>query len=285
MVHLLEGIMKKCVACLLLLYSIVQGGEDTSYKKEKAQFFRDGTIHEFPYKDESPRLFTLSYRGSGSHYFMYLVQYFSRRVWQVPHKRYFFHLPRLDLTLSPYYRCHEVTARHFFNERNGFFFPYNAQKDKLILLLRNYKESCCKTPFYKRHRKAGNLPGLESNCVKYYQNIKCFDRWNPENRFLVRYEDLLERTEETLREVLAFLEVPVDEAKMRAFFAPQNLKKHQERCLYLTRVLNGSSTVSRGSGIHYHSSLAAEGILDAIDRIFERYSPGLFHRYLEGYKD
>lgn len=277
--------MKGFVFCLLLFCSAAQSAEDLSYKREKAQFFRDGSIHEFPYKESGPKLFTLSYRGSGSHYFMYLVQYFSRRVWQVPHKRYFFHLPRIDLDHPPYYRCHEVRGRHFFNEHHGYFFPYNAQRDKLILLLRNYKESCCKTPFYKRNRKASALQGLGGSCAKYYQNLRCFDQWNPENRFLVRYEDLLERTEETLRDVLTFLEVPIDEEEIRTFFAPKNFAKHQERCLHLARVLNGSSNVSRGSGTRYHSSSAAAGVLEAVDRIFERCSPELFHRYLEEYKE
>ena len=274
------------VFILITFFMPILHGRSGDYIKDKATKFKDGKIHRFPYQDHSPRNFVISYRHSGSHFLMYMVQYFSKRVWQVPHKRYIFHSDRLDETLPPLYRCHECTPTDFFNEWHGYYFPYDSSQDKLILLLRNYKECCFKKNRYQQFQHTPKFKELlQEGAKKYYDLLACYDGWNPERRLLIRYENLLLNTEETLHEILEFLEVPFDEMEMKSFFKPKNFLFHKNRCMILMKILNCSSSKSKGVSINYHSKFADPKVLDQIDSYFENISPDLYQRYLEEYRE
>ncbi|MDX8430971.1 MAG: sulfotransferase [Candidatus Algichlamydia australiensis] len=278
--------MKKLSIVFFIFCCSFLNAKVSGYKKDPIITFTDEKVHRFPYQDQEPHLFVASFPHSGSHFFMYMVQYFSRRVWQVPRKRYFFHLDRIDKKLSPYYRCHSCTDTDFYNRIKGYFFPYVVEKDKLILLLRNYKENCFNKSRYIKYQDSSQFEKiLRSGSRQYLNLLRCFDRWPEERRLLIRYEDLIKSPEKVLRQALEFLEVEYKEREMHEFFTPKKFQFHRLRCMKLMEILNGGPSISKGKSTRFHAGYAKQEILDQIDCHFEEAAPDLFNRYLEEYRE
>ena len=103
----------------------------------------------------------------------------------------------LDLNKPCIWRC---ISRQYLTRTAGFISPH---KDKMILLLRNYFEWGC--------RVTGSVDKMmdATNSADYYHyyfdNIKLYNSWTPNNRIIIYLEDLIEKPKSTLDKLLKFL--------------------------------------------------------------------------------
>lgn len=228
---------------------------------------------------KSPSTFLLSFRSSGSHWLMYCIQYLTMKTWQAPHKRYDF-FKGVDRNKPAYFRGHECDRSYIFNESDGYYFRYRRDTDRLILLVRNYKESLFKRGIPKALLEDPKNYPLEqpARFDLYYKPIKLYDAWNSDQRLMIYYEDLILHPRATLHQIAQFLNL--ETARVDHFM--KTYDTHVKSCFALARRLNGNPSTSHGQ-IHYHSKSWTLDENRLIDGAMKEYSPGTFERYLTRY--
>lgn len=142
---------------------------------------------------------------------------------------------------------------------------YNNETDKLILIVRNPKEAI------KRHESRLDYAMLKDSHL-YFTNITVYDSWNPENRILIFYEDLLTNPEKTLQKLGDFLNEPMP--TLDEFM--QNYKKHQQTAISLYR-----ESVTQGKDLLTYSKQMGKEYCRKIDIWIEELYPEVWHKYLQ----
>ena len=150
------------------------------------------------------------------------------------------------------------------------------ETNRLIVPLRNYKELILR---YTRH--LGEKERLKAlNDVTYYQRylgyVKYYDSWNEKTRLLYYYEDMMTKTEETLRSILKFIDEPLD--KLPEFI--QNLPQHRRKCFIKTP----GRAISYGELIYYSKNIPKD-VLVNMDTIMKREAGDLYDKYLKRYQE
>lgn len=143
-----------------------------------------------------------------------------------------------------------------------------------ILLIRDYAE--CIT----RH----NLPHSPSfkfteSYKKYMRLISCYDKWNPDKRLLIYYEDLITLPNNELSKLKKIL--PVDEDLYNEFV--YNLEEHIARSVkYYKKFTSESKT--EGKKIDFHKNkLGTKNLMKWKCKLQEEF-PFLYKKYLERYR-
>lgn len=156
----------------------------------------------------------------------------------------------------------------------------NEPVEKLILLVRNYKEVVI------RHRieswKSGiNLDLLKSSCTtsesskNYLTIIEYFDSFKGE-KLIIYYEDLILDLRGTLEKASRFLKI--GEENIESFIGNINFHKNKSLEIY-----GGSQT--KGKSTSYHSNVLSKKEKIEWDNFIESYNPNIFFKYLQRYKE
>lgn len=167
------------------------------------------------------------------------------------------------------------------------------QTDILITVVRNYRECLCRnfrtcSAILEEIRYQATFNWLDENKElaliqaynHYFNNLRCFDQWNPQNRLLIIYEDLIQDPRTVLKQILTFFHMKDQEPRIDNFL--RNIDFHIERCLQIYEKQGASE--SKGRDFLYHTKkLGRENSL-FIDREVETLFPHLFHKYLKRYK-
>lgn len=262
----------------LVIYLIFSVNILVSFETKNHVNFKDNILHEYPLTTPS-KYFLVSYRSSGSHYLMSSIQFLTKEVWHAPHKDYYFFNSSEIKDSNMFFRGHECTNTHIFNEPNGYYFKYDKYNDFLILLTRNYKEVCFRKGILNIE-DCDILKKIEKEAQAYFSLIELFDSWNPKKRLHIFYEDLIINPSLTLEKICNFLKV--DQSIYKNLI--QNLDEHKKSSFLAAKSLNGNSSPSEGC-LLFHRKAYSSFLLKNIDYLFHMYNNKLFEKYLQRYEN
>ncbi|MEX0961476.1 MAG: hypothetical protein WDZ28_01300 [Simkaniaceae bacterium] len=284
--------MKKLIlACLSLSFVLNAKLVDTGshdYCRQESRVF-------FEYPNDDPRLFLLSSQTSGSHFLMYIIQYFTHQVWQSSHKKYaFFNQCRDDE--KNFYRAHQVEGTTLFNEPHGYYFPFEKEKDSLIFLIRSLKELVYKSNAEAINKAVNSASPYErlktiflryklplhqcngSYIDQYFKNINLYRSWPEKRRVLVRFSDLMKNNLEPVIRSIDSIHPIYNLEKLTIF--DKNLKAHRNRCVKLTRALNWTPCRSV-INYDYKETETYKKYSELLDQIIEEFYPEHFDFLVE----
>ncbi len=191
---------------------------------------------------------------------------------------------RLDLTLdfskTPIYRSHKADRFEGLNKLNN----------KLILIVRNYKEcihrdsshTSDKNFVYPSEEEFANFfLKMEPNVKNYIHNLVIYDQWDPQNRLLIFYEDLMTSPLEEVKRILNFYGEPIPSYLTREFLqsiGDQTLDSYHSQ----HRKTGGSH--SKGKDLQFHSKQISPSVLVEIDGVMKNANPHLWETYLKRYE-
>lgn len=185
---------------------------------------------------------------------------------------------RLDLDYSKTYLYHTHTASDLKR--------VNSKKNKLLFILRNYKE--CMGRNTKRPQYIHKF-GTEDAFISIFQdknfiylktyiaNLMTFHDWDPDNRLIVYYEDLIENPKKEMERVLIFFKEPIlNDIDSQVL--------EDIRCKSLTFYQKKHGSITKGKNLsHYSDALSDEAIVQ-IDESMKNSYPDLWKNYLSRYE-
>jgi len=133
---------------------------------------------------------------------------------------------------------------------------FDKKNDKLILILRDYKE--CLIRHYGVPRLIKNL---DHDLKQYTDNILFFDKWEGE-KIIIYYEDIINNFNSTIRKIIAFLDlnsINVDEFIKNYEFHKMNGIKSYKVC--------GHISVTEGKATKHHFKKAPIQLLKRMNKI------------------
>lgn len=166
----------------------------------------------------------------------------------------------------------------------------DPQENKLILIIRDYKESILrmfsnfsyiKDVIGKKHNDPifNILPPFYGVITWYFENLEYFEQFKGE-KFLVYYEELLLQSENVYRNILSFLNA--SDQFLEDFM--NELELHKDVCLnYYDSKSFGSET--KGKNLKFHSKKIKEEELIEFDQLVQDNYPNLWEKYLSRYKE
>lgn len=158
--------------------------------------------------------------------------------------------------------------------------PIRKKHDRIIMLVRNYKECFCREAKDNWNDALKLLHGkiCPGKAASLFENLKLYDSWPEDRRFLIYYEDLLSNPEPILSALLDFL--GEDQSRLASFMA--NYDKHKETMLNAYQGKHG--TYSRGKDLTYHSKKAPRMVIRQMDDYVKKNHPFLWENYLMRYE-
>ncbi|NGX48060.1 MAG: hypothetical protein K1000chlam3_01447 [Chlamydiae bacterium] len=168
--------------------------------------------------------------------------------------------------------------------------------DILILMVRNYRE--CLIRRYQSFSKVRDELRYESTfCYldsfppdlnqiasyhknNYFHNIRCFENWNPEKRYLIYYEDFIDDPEKVLYEILSFLKIDNINEKLSKFMSDFDFHRNKSLSLYD----KAYKSQSKGQDILFHSKQIGYDDSKRIDDLVKALFPYYFQKYLARYE-
>lgn len=234
-----------------------------------------------PISSTEPSTVLLSYERSGSHWLSYcLYRLAIHHVIDYNEvcndvSNFIPKLPVNTKATRPFCRAHTIQGgadvyAHLHRNSPHYGVKISKEKDILLLLLRDYKEC------YPRQRPNEPLLLMPQKEPHYFENLELYHNWPAERRYLVYYEDLTQNIEETLKDLLTFLQEPVDGVPQ--FLA--NLEDHKQLVLHAYDKRWGAQ--SKGDDIHYHAKKIDSELLRQLDELVIARYPHLVP-YLERY--
>lgn len=204
----------------------------------------------------------LSYPRSGNTWIRYIVEYLTKKPtigytikgsapWDIKCLGSFIDLG-VDLDAD-----NILVKRHALNY-------LHEDVDKLILIIRNYKEA-----IVKHVGKPLNINLLAQ--ANYMDLIQYYDQF-ASDKVLIYYEDLITDVKPILNQLLTLLEY--DDSHVESFM--KNLEKHKIQCLDL---YGYSST--RGKVAIFHSHKLGEELIRLWDEYLMKHHEELFVKYLQ----
>lgn len=229
--------------------------------------------------------FLLTYPRSGTNWVMTLLQILIKkpvRNANNPTKSTGLVLNRLNLPIdenkSILYRTHRVTT---------YLRKINPTKNKLLLVLRNYKECIVRQEKCTPESFFSIIIENKNPLIHYLDNLIFFDQWKDKNtKLLIYYEDLIHKPYETIEKLLVFFEER--SVNVEDFFANYDHWKNQCLFSYIEQTsedLNKNGhTSSNGDKEVFHSKDFSPEIIQAADRHISKNYPELWKKYLKKYK-
>lgn len=238
------------------------------------------------------RLFILTNPKSGSHLLLYSIMKITKRplrgrvpLWYFENDPAFFPAENimnypLDFSKPTTYWGHEV---HFLKK-------LNHRKNKLIFILRNYKENLSSLVTITAQRKGlkefdlGELLLAEvlnqgTSFKEYLERLQVFDDWNSKYKCLVLFEDLVYHPEVFVPQVMSFIN---DDSEYMSF-----IKNYSEFKKELMKEYRKKEALSTGSGedLQFFAKKVPKETFHAIDCFVKEKYPYLWDKYLSRYAE
>lgn len=150
-------------------------------------------------------------------------------------------------------------------------------KQKLIFLLRNYKECIIK----QEGTYNDAIVGKQEGQYNYMENLIEYDKWPDDKKLLVYYETLIVNPNYVLNECVKFLDLNVDKAN--EFIDNYTYYKDLSIKSYDNNTEMGSST--KGKGCKHHSKILTKEQHKEWDDNIRKHNPEMFDKYLSIYKE
>jgi len=243
-------------------------------------FLTANTVHadvpSFQDDSEPVRYGFLTHPRSGTKWFKYCLIYGANRFFLSGNNLWHNYGEEID------YSKPLITWSH--NPKS--FLRFQPKRDKLILLIRNYRECIIRRFGAKkinriiREINEGGYNGHNSpNC--YFEILSFFDQWPEENRLLIYYEDFMKKPKEILANALAF--IGDDPAILEEFF--ENFDEHKAKSLAWRNSRSAHlRPVSNGKDLTYHTRRISKKNAKLFDNAVKERYPDLWKRYLTRYE-
>lgn len=181
---------------------------------------------------------------------------------------------------KPLYRSHQAWDGLVRNAEGEIFAKCNPKTDKLIVLVRNYRECMLRHFNYCKTLLMSNLHNKTKRNLHYFQILNVYDQWDDERRLLVHYEDLMQNPKSEFKKVADFLNVPPK--KYKAFIS--NIAAHAQRG-YIIKKRQGNRAYSRNKGLDYHTKKVNHSeFFQNLDHEIKMHYPDLWAKYLMRYE-
>jgi hypothetical protein len=186
-----------------------------------------------------------------------------------------------------------IVLFHYFTSSSlGFLSNQKNNEDKLILLIRDYRECLLRNYNYdinviKKQITMWNISDLkkyknniEHNQIyrfNYFNNLYYFDAYQGP-KLLMYYEDVIREPKKSLLKMFDFLGESTQ--YFNTFF--NNLKYHKQKSLDLY-FSHGGGSASRAKCLHYHSAKLGYLRCVELDDLVIKNHPVLWEKYLKRY--
>ena len=224
------------------------------------------------------RIYLFSFPRSGNHWLRYCLQCLTgRQTYEHFPRENFAQLHRWVAFINalgiPVDTQKEIIWKVHFPYYFGFTGGYNLCKDRLIFILRDYKECLI------RHHGHSVFEGeflAKYEVFLYFQNLQFFHNWPQDKKIIVYYEDLVTNPQQTLKRILNFLEE--DDALLGDFMS--SYERHRAySLLYYDKVIG--KPVTLGKSIQHHAIGLSKEKKVEIDRMIAEAYPCLWANYLQ----
>ena len=224
--------------------------------------------------------FLISYPRSGSSWLMYIMQYLTQRPCSFGADPYV--CPpikeNVDAALPPFYRSHGVNQNKVSTVFGKILGNCDPQEDQLVIIVRNYRECMLRNRNRNKQYILGDLLATKRVNSNYFAMLNCYDKWHPEKRHYICYEELMKHPQEEIRRLGQFLAVSSE--KIDEFLT--DLKSHVQNSFKLKVK---ATTPSGGTKLSFHSDrFKDKDFLKRMDAIVEKHHPHLWKNYLKHYK-
>jgi len=246
-------------------------------------FFQEATasvelMHTLKERSSTPTLL-LSYPRSGNTWLRFCLEYLTHRptltYYKNPENIRPLSLPigmsiplGTDLNLDPIWKVHNETRIKKLGANTG--------QDLLILLVRNYKESLLRN----LRSWSSVVANIKSGHCDYFNNLRIYDKWDPDKRILLYYEDLIEDPRAVLEKLLFFLQE--SQERLDSFFASYDSLRETSLLFYQE---HAGKTSSKGEDLHYHSRVITLEAKKRLDLLITTSYPDLWEKYLLRYAE
>ncbi|MCF7853145.1 MAG: sulfotransferase [Simkaniaceae bacterium] len=242
-----------------------------------------------------PRIILCSEPSSGNSWCRYALEYLSKR----PSTRYFFDyqydrksyfsLPEkerhwfnainpswgiqfpdigIDFSKAPILKHHDVTNVYQKAGLQPLIYP---SKDKLILIVRDYKE------LYYRNSSSNRAP-IESTLGNYFNLLEFYYYYPEDKKILVYYEDLLSEPNKFFSSLLEFTGDSKD--YLEEFI--EQIEFHSGRCASLYNIPKHAKSLGK-KNFRYSNQVHRSALLKLEQEVKEKH-PIIFDKYLKKYQ-
>lgn len=246
----------------------------------------DGVLDFSKPESISNRLFILTNPKSGSHLLLYSLIKITQRplrgrvpFWHFENDPAFF--PPENLTDYPLNFSKPTT---YWGHEYHLLKPLNHSKNKLIFILRNYKENILSQLTFK-HKDESIPLDLETLLLneilkegiifqEYMTRLRLFDSWNPEDKCLIAFEDLTAHPEIFVPQVMFFIE---DDSEYLSFV--DHYEEFQKELL--AEYSKKGNRTGSGTDLSFFSRKISLALLEQVDEYVRQHYPDLWEKYLE----
>ena len=231
--------------------------------------------------EKQPNLFLLTVNHSGSMWTLYSMHSLTHRrivdcnlshlkCW---HQLYNYRL-KIDQSLSPLYFAH--TIEMFENVPGG----YLPERDKLIVVLRNYKEVFLSIKLTaQKALEALQAQADDRITYRLIRNLNTYESWPEEKRLLIYFEDLMTNPKGCYEKILAF----TGDSSSRLNQYLSDIQIHRDRSIQLYNSAPKLGQARSKGACKYHSEKTTLKQLKCMDECFRKLYPNLW-KYFERFK-
>jgi len=152
---------------------------------------------------------------------------------------------------------------------------FSPSKDKIILLLRNYKECIIRHGSLKQF---DNTKFRKNQIEVYINNLKYYNKWN--NKIVIYYEDLISNFEKCFSSVVNFLNL--NKSDFKTFL--DNYENHKKQGI-ICYCYGKRYSSTKGNNEIFHSTKANKNDLIECDNYISNKYPQIFESFLKRYKE
>jgi len=239
--------------------------------------------YQYSHWEVKPRTYLLSHPRSGNTWMRYALEFLTKRPTTFSLDEVDFSIPEMDNPIGVVFPDLGVdpSKPSIIKMHNLGSLANHHPEDKLILVVRNYKESLM--------RRFSNITTVFHQItlnehLSYFTNLRDYDRWDPKRRMLIYYEDFLLYPRETLSKLLEFLKE--DSSRLDLFF--QDFEFHRQRALAYYDQFQAPidfPSLSRGEDPTYHTKKLTTRQRMRFDMIVQKKYSYLFEMYLSRYAE
>ncbi len=192
--------------------------------------------------------------------------------------------PSASPLVEKYQRIHSIGHYHILANHPDKLanIELDSEKDYLIFLIRNYRESMLRHFLEDVDRVVAHLENDSKDhyVLKYFENLKVYDEWPSSRKLLVYYEDLVQKPAEAISKIASFLQI--EEGVVDNFIDHfENLNKNT--LTQYNEQIGTSEKSSGGKDILSHSKGVELYNLIEMDSLAKKRAGALYDKYLKRY--
>ncbi len=223
--------------------------------------------------------FLLSYPHSGAHLLLAITQKLTKKTLR------HIDMPWLETTslVNPLSLERDFSKKSLYFTKNAeLLTEIDSESNKMILLLRNYKECIPRWRFCNEVDLLESAKSCMGGFTSYLDNILCYHNWsNPKTKLLIYYEDLVKKPRKVIYKLLNFLNESSEQLDVFMSDYPE-FEEHLRRNFNTLAPYN--EKFSSKKDLFFHSRKFSKETCKEIDGLLKDHYPTLWDTYLKKYE-